>query len=104
MASRNSPRSMGRRFITRVGAREAMHLFWCTDGARTWKPGIIMGHSMGTPVARQFYRKYPKKTLAIVIVDGGLRPFGDKAMRDQFMTAFRSENYREAGTQMFAQM
>jgi pimeloyl-ACP methyl ester carboxylesterase len=66
--------------------------------------GIILGHSMGTPVARQFYRKYPKKTLAIVIVDGALRPFGDKAMRDQFMTAFRSDKYREVGTQMFGQM
>jgi pimeloyl-ACP methyl ester carboxylesterase len=66
--------------------------------------GIILGHSMGTPVARQFYRKYPKKTLAIVIVDGGLRPFGDKAMRDQYMTAFRSDKYREIGTQMFGQM
>ncbi len=46
---------------------------------------VLVGHSMGTPVVRQFYRKYPKKTLAIVIVDGGLRPFGDKAMREQFM-------------------
>lgn len=66
--------------------------------------GVILGHSMGTPVARQFYRKYPNKTLAIVIVDGGLRPFGDKAMRDQFLNAFRSANYKEAGTQMFGQM
>ena len=66
--------------------------------------GIILGHSMGTPIARQFYRKYPKKTLAIVIVDGGLRPFGDKAMRDRYVSAFRSPNYKEAGTQMFAQM
>ena len=39
---------------------------------------VLVGHSMGTPIARQFYRKYPQKTLAIVIVDGGLRPFGDK--------------------------
>jgi pimeloyl-ACP methyl ester carboxylesterase len=66
--------------------------------------GIILGHSMGTPVARQFYRKYPKKTLAIVIVDGALRPFGDKAMRDQYLKTFRSPNYKEAGTQMFGQM
>jgi len=66
--------------------------------------GVILGHSMGTPVARQFYRKYPKKTLAIVIVDGALRPFGDKAMRDQYLNMFRSPNYKEAGTQMFAQM
>ena len=66
--------------------------------------GVILGHSMGTPVARQFYRKYPNKTLAIVIVDGGLRPFGDKAMRDQFLSSFKSPNYKEVGTQMFAQM
>ncbi len=59
---------------------------------------------MGTPVARQFYRKYPQKTLAIVIVDGGLRPFGTKEMSDQFLAMFRSPNYKEVGSQMFAQM
>ena len=66
--------------------------------------GIILGHSMGTPVARQFYRKYPKKTIAIVIVDGALRPFGDKAMRDQYLNAFRSPGYKEAAKPMFDQM
>lgn len=65
---------------------------------------IVLGHSMGTPVARQFYRKYPQKTLAIVIVDGGLRQFGDKAMRDGFVNTFKSPNYKEAGAQMFASM
>jgi len=65
---------------------------------------VVAGHSMGTPVARQFYRKYPQKTLAIIIVDGGLRPFGTKEMRDQFLAVFRAPNYKEAGVQMFAQM
>ena len=65
---------------------------------------VLLGHSMGTPVARQFYRKYSNKTLAIVIVDGGLRPFGDKAMRDQYLNTFRSPNYKEAAAPMFAQM
>lgn len=64
----------------------------------------VAGHSMGTPVARQFYRKYPQKTLAIIIVDGGLRPFGTKEMRDGFVTMFRSPSYKEAGAQMFTQM
>ena len=59
---------------------------------------------MGTPVARQFYRKYPQKTLAIVIVDGGLRLFGTKEMRDQFLTMFRSPGYKESGAQMMSQM
>ena len=57
---------------------------------------VVAGHSMGTPVARQFYRKYPQKTLAIIIVDGGLRPFGTKEMREQFLAMFRAPNYKEA--------
>ena len=55
---------------------------------------------MGTPVARQFYRKYPEKTLAIVIVDGSLRPFGDRAFMDRLIAGFRGANYRDAVGQM----
>ena len=65
---------------------------------------VLLGHSMGTPVVRQFYRKYPKKTLALVIVDGGLRPFGDKAIREQFLGAIKSDKYMELAKPMFAQM
>lgn len=65
---------------------------------------VVMGHSMGTPVARQFYRKYPQKTLGIVIVDGGLRLFGTREMREQFQAMIRAPNWKEAGTQMFNQM
>jgi pimeloyl-ACP methyl ester carboxylesterase len=65
---------------------------------------VLVGHSMGTPVARQFYRKYPQKSLGIVIVDGALRPFGDKKMLDGFIAAFRGPNYIQAGQQMFAGM
>ncbi|HEU4510576.1 MAG TPA: alpha/beta hydrolase [Pyrinomonadaceae bacterium] len=65
---------------------------------------VVVGHSMGTPVARQFYRKYPQKTAAIVIVDGGLRPFGTKEMREQFLAMFRAPNYKETSAQMLAQM
>lgn len=65
---------------------------------------VLVGHSMGTPVVRQFYRKYPQKTLALVIVDGGLRPFGTKEQREQFMTPLRGSNYKEAGAQMFTAM
>ena len=65
---------------------------------------VLIGHSMGTPVVRQFYRKYPQKTLAIVIVDGALRPFGTKEQREQFTAPLRGPNYKEAGAQMFAAM
>jgi pimeloyl-ACP methyl ester carboxylesterase len=56
---------------------------------------VLVGHSMGTPVVRQFYRKYPQKTLALVIVDGGLRPFGTKEQREQFMAPLRGPAYKE---------
>lgn len=65
---------------------------------------VLVGHSMGTPVVRQFYRKYPQKTLGLVIVDGGLRPFGTKEQREQFMAPLRGPNYKEAGAQMFTAM
>jgi pimeloyl-ACP methyl ester carboxylesterase len=66
------------------------------------KRAVLVGHSMGTPVARQFYRKYTDKTIAIVIVDGSLRPFGDKAMMDQMMTGFRGPKYRDVVNQMMS--
>jgi pimeloyl-ACP methyl ester carboxylesterase len=66
------------------------------------KRAVLVGHSMGTPVARQFYRKYREKTLAIVVVDGPLRPFADKPMMDRMLAGFRSPNYKEAGAQMLA--
>ena len=56
---------------------------------------VLVGHSMGTPVARQFYRKYPKKTLGLVIVDGPLRPFGDKKMMDGFIAPLRGPDYKK---------
>ncbi|HEY7546788.1 MAG TPA: alpha/beta hydrolase [Blastocatellia bacterium] len=60
------------------------------------KRAVLVGHSMGTPVIRQFYRKYPKETVALVIVDGGLRPFADKKMMDAFIAPLRAPNYQEA--------
>jgi len=65
---------------------------------------VLVGHSMGTPVVRQFYRKYPQKTLGLVIVDGALRPFGTAQQREQFTAPLRGPNYKDAGMQMFAAM
>jgi pimeloyl-ACP methyl ester carboxylesterase len=68
------------------------------------KRAVLVGHSMGTPVARQFYRKYPEQTIAIVIVDGALKPFGDKAMMDRLVNGFRGPNYKDTINQMFTAM
>ena len=59
------------------------------------KAATLVGHSNGTPVIRQFYRKFPEKTRALVIVEGGLRPFGDKAMMEKFVARLKAPNYEE---------
>jgi pimeloyl-ACP methyl ester carboxylesterase len=58
------------------------------------KRAVLVGHSMGTPVARQFYRLYPEKTLGIVVVDGPLVSFGTKAEMDKFLAPLVS-NYQD---------
>lgn len=68
------------------------------------KRAVLVGHSMGTPIARQFYRKYPEKTAGIVIVDGALKPFGDKAMLDRMIAGLRAPEYMNTINQMFTMM
>ena len=55
----------------------------------------LVGHSNGTPVIRQFYRRFPEKVAALVIVDGKLRPFADAAAMEKFIAPLRGDNYRE---------
>jgi pimeloyl-ACP methyl ester carboxylesterase len=62
---------------------------------------VLVGHSMGTPVIRQFYRKYPEKTIALVIVDGSLRPFPDKAAAVKFFEPLRGSSYPIAAEHLF---
>jgi pimeloyl-ACP methyl ester carboxylesterase len=59
------------------------------------KAATLVGHSNGTPVIRQFYRKFPEKTRALVIVDGGLRPIGNKEMMEKFVARLKGPNYEE---------
>src|SRR5262249_43188218 len=37
------------------------------------KKAVLAGHSMGTPVVRQYYRRYPDKVVGLVAVDGRLQ-------------------------------
>ena len=65
---------------------------------------VLVGHSMGTPVVRQFYRLYPAKTKALVFVDGGLRPFADKKQSEQFLTMFKEETFKEVAPKFLGSM
>ena len=48
------------------------------------RKAVLAGHSMGTPVIRKYYELYPDKTLGLIIVDGALLSFGDRAQVDKF--------------------
>jgi pimeloyl-ACP methyl ester carboxylesterase len=63
------------------------------------KRAVLIGHSMGTPVVRQFYRLYPARTLGLVIVDGALRLFAPKEQMDKLTETLRA-NYRAMAPQM----
>lgn len=54
---------------------------------------VLVGHSNGTPVIRQFYRLFPAKVRALVIVDGALRPFGDASLMEKFIAPLRGRDY-----------
>ena len=63
---------------------------------------VLIGHSMGTPVARQFYRQHPEQTLGIVIVDGPLTPFFSPTGMDSLLTALGGPAYQQVGDAMLA--
>jgi pimeloyl-ACP methyl ester carboxylesterase len=65
---------------------------------------VLVGHSMGMPVIRQFYRKYPEKTLALVDVDGALLPFAPRAAMEPFIAPLRGPQYRETATKFVETM
>jgi pimeloyl-ACP methyl ester carboxylesterase len=56
---------------------------------------VLVGHSMGTPVIRQFYRLYPEKTRGLVSVDGALRPFPmTREQLDKFIGRFTGPDFK----------
>lgn len=59
---------------------------------------VLVGHSMGTPVIREFYRLYPQQTEALVIVDGPLRPYASEAGWKKMFAPLR-ENYKQNAPQ-----
>ena len=61
---------------------------------------ILVAHSNGAPAIRQYYRKFPPKVRALVIVDGPLRPFVDAGSMEKFLAPFRGNNYAEVAGKM----
>jgi pimeloyl-ACP methyl ester carboxylesterase len=70
---------------------------------------ILVGHSMGTPVALTFLKRYPEKVSGLVIVDGFIaRPPKDDAEREkqaaqsaEMVKMYRTPDYKSAMSGMF---
>lgn len=57
---------------------------------------VLVGHSNGTPVVREFARRFPQRARGLVIVDGALKPFfDDPAAGERFVAPMEAPDYRE---------
>jgi pimeloyl-ACP methyl ester carboxylesterase len=56
---------------------------------------VLVGHSMGTPVVREFYRRYPEKTRALVAVDGSLRALFTPEEAQKILVPYRGAGYTQ---------
>ena len=55
------------------------------------KRAVLVGHSMGTPVIRQFYRVFPDRTGGLVIVDGALRMQFSEEDKNKFIAPLKAD-------------
>ena len=68
------------------------------------KSVVLVGHSNGTPFIRYYYRKFPAKVKALVVVEGPLRPFFDHDAMEKFVVPLKGDNYPEAAGRVIAGM
>ena len=61
---------------------------------------VLVGHSMGVPVVRQFWHLFRGRTIAIVAVDGHLHPVPMSAWQEKMLAALKGPGWREAVEQM----
>jgi pimeloyl-ACP methyl ester carboxylesterase len=62
---------------------------------------VLVGHSMGMPVSRQFYRLYPKRTAGIVSLDGSLKAMiTDPKVVEMIIGSLKGPDYLPAATRM----
>lgn len=64
---------------------------------------VLVGHSMGAPVIRQFYRLYPQQTIALVAVDGALKDVYS-GLLDPLIAKLRGPDYKEVASGFIAGM
>ena len=68
------------------------------------KSAILVGHSNGTPFTREYYRKFPAKVRAIVVVEGPLHAFFDRDTMEKFVLPLKGDNYPAAAGRVIVGM
>ncbi len=64
---------------------------------------VLVGHSMGVTVVRQFYRLHPDRVEALVAVDGAMVPMPPDRL-EQMMAPLRRPDYKEVMKAMMEQI
>ena len=65
---------------------------------------VLVAHSNGAPFVREYYRKFPDKVKAMVIVDGPLHAMFDRDTMEKFVVPLKGDNYPEAAGRVIAGM
>jgi pimeloyl-ACP methyl ester carboxylesterase len=61
---------------------------------------ILVGHSNGTPFTREYYRKFPTKVKALIVVEGPLHAMFDRDTMEKFVVPLKGDNYPEAASRV----
>ncbi len=65
---------------------------------------VLVAHSNGAPFVREYYRKFPNKVKALVIVEGPLHAMFDRDTMEKFVVPLKSDNYPAAAGRVIAGM
>jgi pimeloyl-ACP methyl ester carboxylesterase len=65
---------------------------------------VLVGHSNGAPFVREYYRKFPDKVKALVVVDGPLHAMFDRDTMEKFVVPLKGDNYPQAAGRVIAGM
>ena len=55
---------------------------------------VLVGHGNGTPVIRQFYRLFPERTQALVVVDGALKRIFSDEMAEKMKARLAADDFQ----------
>ena len=68
------------------------------------KSVVLVGHSNGTPFTREYYRKFPAKVKALIVVEGPLHAMFDRDTMEKFVVPLKGDNYPEAAGRVITGM